>query len=505
MSAHRIVKNVFSSWASLVLAVVLTFFVSPIIVHSLGKEAYGIWVIIMSITGYFTMLDLGINTAIVKYISEYFSQKDEAGIRTIFSSSMFVFMIVAVMIIVIGTLIGYNFERFFEFKTLPAKIVIMAFGIIVLDMAIGMIFSVFTGTLAALQEFVALNAISISATILKNAVLVTLLLNGYGLVGIACVQLATSLIRCCAQFFYLRFRHPQIYFEAKQIKRDTFKIIYQYSIYSFIIVIALKILFYTDSIVIGKMIGTEQVAYFAIPSSLLDYIEKFIHAMIAVQVPIISANSALGLGTSNQKFYLLGTRYAMLLSIPVLVSLFFVGPDFISLWMGADFGSESRWVLRILIIGYGIMFSQLIAYGLLKGIAKHRILALILFIEACANLAMSIVLAPIYGIEGVALGTAVPLWIASLGIAGYTCKCLDLNILTYLKEAYFRVVLVMLVTIGAAYFLVQPSDSYWMVFGQSFLIFIFFASLSVPTCLAPEHYRMLHGKIFRTKSIVNRS
>ncbi len=496
MSINRIIKNVFSSWASLIVTVLITFFVSPIIVHNLGKETYGIWVIIVSVTGYFTILDFGINAAIVKYISEYFSKNDEIGIRTIFSSSMFVFMIVAIAIVVIGFFIGYNFKNFLEIKTLTYKVAAIAFGVIVIDIAISMIFSVFSGTFTALQEFVALNAISISVTIIKNTTLVIFLLNGYGLLSIAYIQLATSIVRCIAQYFYLRARYPEIYFEVKSINSDTFKVIYNYSIYSFIIAIALKILFYTDSIVIGKIINTESVAYYAIPSSLLDYIEKFVWAMIAVLVPVISGNDAIGQYNDNQKIYLIGTRYSILISAPILITLYFVGPDFIALWMGNDFRIYSSGVLRILTVGYGIAFSQLTAQALLKGIAKHKILALILFLEAGINLFISIFLAPKYGIEGVALGTTLPLVTASMILIVYTCKCAKINIWYYLLDSYIRPSLSIIITIIVMFYGAQKSDSYSMIIIQSSFAFILFFSISIPTCIEKNHLKLIKNRFF---------
>ena len=56
----QIIKNVSSSWFALAANVVVGFFLWPIIVHRLGDDAAGIWVLIFSITGYYGLFDLGI-------------------------------------------------------------------------------------------------------------------------------------------------------------------------------------------------------------------------------------------------------------------------------------------------------------------------------------------------------------------------------------------------------------------------------------------------------------
>ena len=65
---RRIIENIFSNWAGLLVSVAIAFVVSPIIVNTLGKEIYGIWTLIVSVTSYFTVLDFGVSTAIVRYV-----------------------------------------------------------------------------------------------------------------------------------------------------------------------------------------------------------------------------------------------------------------------------------------------------------------------------------------------------------------------------------------------------------------------------------------------------
>jgi hypothetical protein len=63
------VKNVGSSWSALATNVLVGIFLSPFILHRLGDAAYGIWVLIFSVTGYYGLFDLGIRSSIIRYIS----------------------------------------------------------------------------------------------------------------------------------------------------------------------------------------------------------------------------------------------------------------------------------------------------------------------------------------------------------------------------------------------------------------------------------------------------
>ena len=67
----QIIKNVGSSWFALGLNVLVGIFLSPFILHRLGDAAFGLWVLIFSITGYYGIFDFGIRSLIVRYVSKY--------------------------------------------------------------------------------------------------------------------------------------------------------------------------------------------------------------------------------------------------------------------------------------------------------------------------------------------------------------------------------------------------------------------------------------------------
>ena len=68
MRKIEILKNVSSSWFSLGVNILVGIFLSPFILHRLGDTAYGIWILIFSVTGYYGLFDLGIRSSVVRYV-----------------------------------------------------------------------------------------------------------------------------------------------------------------------------------------------------------------------------------------------------------------------------------------------------------------------------------------------------------------------------------------------------------------------------------------------------
>src|SRR6266568_5590176 len=101
----QIIKNVSSSWFALGTNVVVGFFLWPIIVHRLGDDAAGIWVLIFSITGYYGLFDLGIRSSIIRYISKAKATNDMQGASRVISTSLFAYSCIGAVAFVI-TIMG---------------------------------------------------------------------------------------------------------------------------------------------------------------------------------------------------------------------------------------------------------------------------------------------------------------------------------------------------------------------------------------------------------------
>ena len=439
MNKKAIIVNIVSNWAYFIVTVLVAFIVSPIMVKQLGDETYGIWVLIVSISSYFTVLDFGINTAIVRYISKYTAVKDYQNARKIYSASFVIFILLSFLVLIPIAVIGLYFKEFFNIESFSSNYLYFVLLIVGVDMAINLIFGVLSGTLRGLHNFLELNIIMIAVTLVKNCVLVYLLFNGYSLQALAILLVSSSVIKYAFQYAFIKKRHKFLTVNFSSIDKPTLQLIFNYSVYSFLIAVALKILFSTDSIVIGALVSVESVTLYAIPAMIVENLQKIIWAVVVVLIPIISAKEAEGSTKNNGQLYILGTKYTLLFCSPLIIVLVIAGDDFIRIWMGDAYMEPSSKVLNILLVGYVFGLSQLMAQGILKGISKHKTLAIIFCIQAVANLGLSILLAPSYGIYGVAFGTALPLLISNVFIVPYfTCKELKLGYVSYISNSILK-------------------------------------------------------------------
>jgi len=96
-----VLKNVGSSWSSLGANILVGVFLSPYIVHRLGDEAYGVWVLIFSLTGYYGLFDLGIRSSIVRYVAKYSATEEQEQLTRLINTAVFSYGAIGILALVL--------------------------------------------------------------------------------------------------------------------------------------------------------------------------------------------------------------------------------------------------------------------------------------------------------------------------------------------------------------------------------------------------------------------
>ncbi len=86
---------------NLVLSVLISFFMMPYLVHTLGDQAYGIWVVAGTLIGYYGLFDFGLSSAVTRFISRAVGQDDQKEISEITSTAFGIFSMVGAIILLV--------------------------------------------------------------------------------------------------------------------------------------------------------------------------------------------------------------------------------------------------------------------------------------------------------------------------------------------------------------------------------------------------------------------
>ena len=137
--------------------------------------------------------------------------------------------------------------------------------------------------------------------------------------------------------------------------------------------------------------------------------------------------------TELERLFLRSLSVSAVLAFGVSMLAIIFGGRFITWWVGEEF-TKAIPVLRIIAIAYGFALSQNPSINLMYALKKHHYYAVATIIEAVANIVISILLAPRYGIIGVAIGTMIPALILKMIVMPvYMSKIMSIRIISYLK------------------------------------------------------------------------
>ena len=433
----QIIKNVGSSWFALGINILVGVFLSPFILHRLGDAAFGIWVLIFSLTGYYGIFDFGIRSSIIRYVSKYTATHDIEEVTGLLNTAMFTYTCVGLLCLLI-TLVGCIYvDRFFHIPPAFYSTARWLLVIVGTSVALGFPFGVFGGVLEGLQKFYVLNWTNIVFSSLLRALLIVFYLNrGYGLITVALITVGLPFVGSGIRAV-VALRELPIKFSWRYVSRESFRRMANYSAVTFMILISWRLRFKTDALVIGTFLSSAAITYFYAGSRLVDYAGEIVSSLAQIFVPMSSQSDAAGNMERLRKIFIAGNRTCAFVIFPITAVFVILGRSIIEAWVGTKYIVQGYPVLLTLIVPYTLMLIQGASSRILFGMSKHGKLAVVTMVEGISNLALSVLLVRPYGILGDAFGTAIPMLGTYLLFMPYhLCSRLGIRVWTYVRHAY---------------------------------------------------------------------
>lgn len=451
--ATRTIRNVAANWGGFAFSILVTFFLSPFVVRHLGNGSYGVWTLIGSLTGYLGLLDMGVRGAVTRYVARFHAQADHRQANETASSAMMIFSSAGLLAILISVALGalaLNRLHVPEDLQAQARIVLLIAGITV---AISLVGGVFGGILVALHRFDLVNLIEVITSGLRALVIVFALRGGSGIAALALIQLGAGLLSALANAVLVARLYPELRIRPSYANRPHLKLIFSFSVYSFLLQIFAYLILYTDSVVIAAFLPVNFVTFFAIAGNLITYARGLTRGISSTVTPLASRLEAAGDFAGLRRTALTSACYSTALMMPIGLTFLIRGSSFIGLWMGPEYATLSGGVLWIL--AWMAIFSSGPGAGwaVVQGIGKHKALVPVYLLEALANLVLSIVLVRTMGVLGVAWGSTIPnLIVCFFFWPWYMRRTLQIPVRQYVTSTWILPLLAMAPFALGAYF-----------------------------------------------------
>ena len=398
------VRGVYASYLNFAVGLLLSFGLTPIILSSLGPADYGLWTIFTALNGYFLLADFGLTTSVMKYTAEYVATGKVESLNRLLSAVMLVFVGASVLLFALALALVWVIPAWFGIEPSNAAVAQWSFLMIVASAALTLVVGALANVISGHER---IDAVKMTASVLMlvNAALsVAALRAGLGLIGLSAAMLFTSAAAIALYGRFIRRAGWSVRFWPRRGDLSVLNAVWPYSLRTVGLGLTSRILYQTDSVVIGSFMGAPAVTPYAIAYKLCFTATYAFSQISSAMLPTFSRLSAIGARKELAAAYLVITRVSMGVMVPIAIGLGFLGQDFIEGWVGRD-GVGPLPVLLLLVAMDFVHAVGTPAGLMLQGIGRNKAFIYAETANAVLNLSLSLLLVRPLGTLGVAIGT----------------------------------------------------------------------------------------------------
>lgn len=410
---RKFIGGVGFGYAGQILTTLVGLLITPFLLRRVGQHDYGLWLVGTQIMAYLMLLDFGVVALLPREAAAAAGRQSAAGTtdelpRTVGRTARLVLW--QTPVVAVAALAAWLFFVPAEWEPLkPALGLVLACAVVTFPLR------VVGATLQGLQDLRFLAQTQIAAWLVGMALTGALVATGVGLYALAAGWAVTQLLPLPFTLWRLRRRFadalpkrlPRLpWAEARrQLARGGWTSVNQ---------VAVALLFGTDVLVIGKLLGPAAVVPYVFTAKLAGVLSNQPQMLIQVAIPALSELRA---GASREHTARVCTALGMLMlmvSGGVVCVVLAVNRGFVGWWVGA--GQYGGFLLTTLVLTNMLLrHCNLVVGCILFAFGGHdRRLALTALADGLTTAAALFLLTDAFGIRGAAAGMLAGVCLVSL-------------------------------------------------------------------------------------------
>lgn len=400
-----LIKNAIANVASGTSAALLAVVLPPILIKFLSKEIYGVWALILQVGAYTAILNLGIQTAVGRFVAHYETTGETENRDRIVSTALVGLLGAGLVAALAMSAFALEFTRLFpnvppDLKA-DARISMALVGI---SMALGLPFSVYMGVFIGRQRHEVPGGIQVGSRLATGLVLAWIAIHHGTLLSMgkafALVNVLTYLIQYAIYSGFAGTIRIRPTLMTRTAARELWDFCLSLSIWN----VAMVMVSGLGLVIVGR-VDFKLVPSYAIANSLVTFIAGLQNSVFSVLIPASAILSAEKDESRLQALLLNATRLGVLLLMVSSLPFLLEGNFMLRHYVGARLAVTTLPLLQLLVLGNIVRLAATPYAVLLIGTGQQRIILITPLVEGVANLTMSALLGSLIGAPGVAVGT----------------------------------------------------------------------------------------------------
>ena len=401
---HRSIMNIKVGMFFYVLSLFLAFFSRKIFLDCLGAEFIGLTGMLMNIMSFLSVAELGIGTSIVYFLYKPLQEDNHEKINEVMSMLAYLYRCIGAVIGSIGLFVSLFFPWWFNNLTTGLPLVYFAFYSFLASSVAGYIFNYRQLLVSANQKQYLVNAYFQTIAIVQSLTQIILAYYYRNLWLWVVVGLVFTIIGIIVFNIRIRQLYPWLRINLKQGRQNlkVYPAVLKKTRQVFVQKIKDFILYRSDELLVGIFVNVTQVAFYGNYTIIISKLNFLVNILSDGMNAGVGNLVAEGNDQNTMKvFWELTAIRFFITGIIVFGLLLFLQP-FVTCWFGHQY-RLSNLIVYLLIFNIFIFLS--------RGVVENYISAHGLFSDVWAawtelslNIAITLCLAPFYGIIGILLG-----------------------------------------------------------------------------------------------------
>jgi O-antigen/teichoic acid export membrane protein len=399
----RIARNTTTSYAVRALLGLSALLLTPYLFRRLGPDGFGTWSVIFTLATIFLLVQVGFSVGLVKFVAELQAQGRRRELEDVVGAGVWLMALLGAAALAVAV------AEAFLLGGLAAEGERDAFrlGMIAVGAAELVRFpcSAYGATLNGYQRYDLTNLSQAMTIVVMAAAAVIAVEAGGGVLGVALAYAATTALGGVLYAVLLHRVEPRIPLRPRGSSRGTRGRIVRFSSFA---LLADSMAFAgqrMDVVFIAAIRNAAAAAPFAAPLKLQSALQALITPFVGLLLPMMSDLWARGQREEVARRFVISTRVALQMTLPVAAGFALFAQDIVSVWLGSSAPEVTASIIVVLVSVQAVWALSTSAHKTLLGIGRVRLVGLLAAVEGLLNVAVSVALIFEYGAIGAAVGT----------------------------------------------------------------------------------------------------
>jgi len=438
-SAKQFLRNALSSYANLVLGVILSLVLTRVLLNNLGPSTFGLWIVLVSIVGYIGLLDVGVSTAAVQRIARMTAIGDHEGLADVIRTASAFFSMsgaLAVLITMVLAPLLSSIVQLGDISTKVAGVTLVLLGVVT---ATRFVAAVPNAVLFGVGRNDRASQIGLAGMLVTQLAEVVVVLSGGGLVILGVVVLFGTVIGY-AMNNYMMHRVTGFSVRSGQFQRAILVDLLKFGSRNTVIAISGMVSYSLDALIIGIILPVAQVAPYDIALSTANLTRNLTTYGSDLLLPTYAHFESVKDPQRQARLFSRTVMATLAISLPILVALSAFGEPILKLWLG-QVPPKTYSIMIALGFVTALELPGHQCFIFLTGVGRNQLMMRVALAAAVFNLAGSILATFWLGPIGPAIGSLPAVLVIEFTVLPIiVCRYLKLPLSRYAKDALAPVV-----------------------------------------------------------------